>query len=284
MMIRILALSVLIGLTLGPAYGAEPAKEIKVDLGSGIMLEMVLIPAGSFTMGAARGDRDEYPPHKVNITKPFYMAKYELTQDQWSAVMNGKSPGKFQNPNHPVESVDRTQTAAFLKKLNEKLGVKPFIGKHPLDLKDLPRTLGTYYLPSEAEWEYACRAGSSSRYCFGDDEKQLGEYAWFHGNSEGNTQPVGKKKPNAWGLHDMHGNVWELCRDEYFADYYTISPQDDPQGILATHRHVSSLRGGGWSYSAKSSRSAERGYLNLGHNRERSDALGLRVARTVEAK
>ena len=198
--------------------------------------------------------------------------------------MDGPAPGKFKNPKNPVESVDRKQAADFLKKLNEKLGGKPFIGRGSLDLMDLPRTLGTYYLPSEAEWEYACRAGSASRYCFGDDEKRLGEYAWFHANSKGNSQPVGQKKPNAWGLHDMHGNVWELCRDEYFADYYTISPTDDPQGFLTTKRHVTVVRGGGWSYSAKSSRSAERGYLNMAHHRERSDALGLRIARTVEEK
>ncbi|MDA1045776.1 MAG: SUMF1/EgtB/PvdO family nonheme iron enzyme [Verrucomicrobia bacterium] len=264
-------------------YTAEPAKEITIDLG-GAKLEMVLIPVGSFTMGAVRGDRDEYPPHKVNITKPFYMSKYELRQDQWSVVMDGPAPGKFKNAKNPVESVDRKQTADFLKKLNEKLGGKPFIGRGPLDLKDLPRTLGTYYLPSEAEWEYACRAGSATRYCFGDDAKSLGEYAWFYGNSTGKAQPVGTKKPNAWGLHDMHGNVWELCRDEYFADYYTISPTDNPQGMFTTHRHVTVVRGGGWSYSAKSSRSAERGYLDMAHHRERSDALGLRIARTVEEK
>ncbi|MFT5407510.1 MAG: sulfatase activating formylglycine-generating enzyme [Verrucomicrobiales bacterium] len=264
--------------------GVAAAKEIKVNLGGGIALEMVLIPAGTFTMGAARGDRDEYPQHQVRITKPFYMSKYEVTQEQWVAVMGGKAPGKVQNPKNPVESVDRKQVGEFLKKLNEKLGGKAFIGKHPLDLKDLPRILGTYYLPSEAEWEYACRAGSRTRYCFGDDEKRLGEYAWVYANSKGSAQPVGKKKPNAWGLYDMHGNVWEICRDEYYADYYAASPKDDPQGPSATHRHVTVTRGGGWSYSAKSSRSAERGYLNMGHHRERSDALGFRIARTIEAK
>jgi formylglycine-generating enzyme required for sulfatase activity len=280
---RSITLSLLMLITVGTAQAADPAKEITVDLG-GAKLEMVLIPAGSFTMGAARGDRDEYPLHNVTISKPFYLSKYELTQDQWSVVMNGKAPGKFQNPNHPVESVDRTQTAAFLKKLNEKLGGKPFIGRNPFDLKDLPRTLGTYRLPSEAEWEYACRAGSSKRYCFGDDEKQLGQYAWYYGNSKGNPQPVGKKKPNAWGLYDMHGNVWEICRDEYFAGYYTISPQEDPQGPIQGHVTLSIVRGGGWNYSAKSCRSAERGYFTLAHNRQRSSALGLRIARTIEAK
>ena len=282
-MTRSFTLCLLLLITVGTAQAADPAKEITVDLG-GAKLEMVLISAGSFTMGSARGDRDEYPQHKVTITKPFYMAKYELTQDQWSVVMNGKAPGKFQNPKHPVEMVDRLQAATFLKKLNEKLGGKAFIGKHPLDLKDLPRTLGTYYLPSEAEWEYACRAGSSKRYCFGDDEKQLGQYAWYHGNSKGNSQPVGKKKPNAWGLYDMHGNVWELCRDEYFAGYYSMSPREDPQGPLLNHRSLSIVRGGGWNYTAKSCRSADRGYLELGHHRQRSDALGFRIARSVEPK
>jgi len=260
---------------------AEPAKEIAVDLGGGVKLEMVLIPAGSFMMGNARGERDEYPVHKVNIIKPFYLAKYELTQDQWAAVMDGKAPGKFQNPKHPVESLGRLHVAEFLKKLNEKLGGKPFIGRHPLDLESTPRTLGTYRLPTEAQWEYACRAGSNTKYSFGDDEKQLGQYAWFHGNSEGATHPVGEKKPNRWGLYDMHGNVWEMCRDEYFTDYYTISTTDDPQGPRATHRRVGAVRGGGWNYSAKGCRSSDRGYFIMNRS---SDSLGFRVSRSVEPK
>ena len=103
----ILALCMLALVSVGPAYGAEPEQEIAVDLGGDVMMEMVLIPAGSFMMGDARGQRDEYPPHKVTITKAFYLAKYELTQDQWSAVMNGRAPEKFQNPKHPVESLHR---------------------------------------------------------------------------------------------------------------------------------------------------------------------------------
>jgi formylglycine-generating enzyme required for sulfatase activity/outer membrane protein assembly factor BamB len=265
-----------------PKDKAEPAKEISVDLGSGIMMKMVLIPTGSFIMGDARGERDENPVHTVNITEPFYMAKHELTQDQWSVVMNGKAPGQFQNPQHPVESVDGTQVVAFMKSLNEKLDGKPFTGKHPNDPAGKP---GTYRLPTEAQWEYACRAGSSTRYHFGDDPKDLGQYAWFHGNSKGNSHPVGQKKPNAWGLYDMHGNVWEMCRDEYYADYYTVSPKDDPRGPI-THRHFSVVRGGGWNYSAKSCRAGDRGYLVLTHRRnrgwQRSDNLGLRVTRSVE--
>jgi len=271
-------LSVLISAVAATAGAAEPAKEISLDLGGGEKLEMVLIPAGSFMMGAARGERDEYPVHKVNITKPFYLAKYELTQQQWAVVMGAKAPGKFQDPKHPVESLARLHVAAFFKRLNEKLGGKSFVGRHPLDLAGTP---GIYRLPTEAQWEYACRAGSNTNYSFGDDEKLLGQYAWFYGNSEGTTHPVGRKKPNRWGLYDMHGNVWEMCRDEYFADYYAISPTDYPPGPRATHRRVGVVRGGAWNYSAKGCRSTDRGYfiMNL-----RSDGLGFRVSRVVEPK
>ena len=258
--------------------GAEPAKEITVDLGGGEKLEMVLIPAGSFMMGAARGDRDEYPVHKVDITKPFYLAKYELTQQQWAVVMGGKAPGKLQDPKRPVESLSREHVVAFIKKLNEKMGGKPFVGKYPLDLAGTP---GTYRLPTEAQWEYACRAGSNTKFSFGDDEKQLSQYAWFYGNSEGTTHPVGEKKPNRWGLYDMHGNVWEMCRDEYFSDYYTTSTTDDPSGPRATHRRVGVVRGGGWDYSAKGCRSSDRGYFVMNQG---SDNLGFRVSRSVEPK
>ena len=274
-------LSLLICAVAATVGGAEPPKEITVDLGSGEKLEMVLIPAGSFMMGTARGERDEYPVHKVNITKPFYLAKYELTQQQWAVVMGGKAPGRFQNPKHPVESLVRLHVAEFLKKLNEKLGGRPFIGRHPLDLKGSPRTLGTYRLPTEAQWEYACRAGSNAKYSFGDDERQLVQYAWFYENSEGTTHPVGEKKPNRWGLYDMHGNVWEMCRDEYFSDYYTISTTDDPPGPPATHRRVGVVRGGGWNYSAKGCRSSDRGYFIMNKG---SDNLGFRVSRSVEPK
>ena len=172
----------------------SPPKELTVDLGKGIKLEMVLIPAGEFLMGSPDSDKEAYPfekpQHRVRITKPFYLGKYLVTQEQWEAVM-GNNPSRFKGPKNPVEQVSWEDCQKFLGKLNAKVG----------------SGAGKFQLPSEAQWEFACRAGSKMRYCFGDDEKQLGEYAWYDANSGDKTHPVGEKKPNAWGLYDMHGKA-----------------------------------------------------------------------------
>ncbi|NQT39791.1 MAG: formylglycine-generating enzyme family protein, partial [Planctomycetes bacterium] len=172
----------------------EPPKKLAVDLGGGVELDLVLIPAGSFLMGDDRAK----PVHKVRITKPFYLGKYEVTQEQWEAVM-GSNPSNFKGAKNPVEQVSWDNCQQFLVKLNAKSGGQG----------------GKFVLPTEAQWEYACRAGSTGKFCFGDDEKQLGEYAWYGENSGSKTHPVGEKKPNTFGLHDMHGNVWEWCHDWY---------------------------------------------------------------------
>ena len=202
-----------------------------MDLGSGVKLEMVLIPGGRVPDGLARFGQgrlsDEKPQHRVRITKPFYLGKYLVTQEQWEAVM-GSNPSHFKGPKNPVEQVSWDDCQKFLEKLNAKSG--PGAGK--------------FQLPTEAQWEYACRAGSTTRYCFGDDESGLGEYAWYGANSGGKTHPVGEKKPNAWGLYDMHGNVWEWCQDWYDGGYYANSPTDDPTGPATGSYRV--FRGGGW--------------------------------------
>lgn len=160
--------------------------EQTIDLGGAVMLTLVLIPAGRFQMGY--GGSQEW----VTITEPFYLGKYEVTQAQYQTLV-GHNPSRFKGLDRPVEYVSWDDAQRFCRKLSELHGV-------------------VYRLPTEAEWEYACRAGSAARYCFGEDKARLGEYAWFDRNSGGQTHAVGQKRPNAWGLYDVHGNVREWCR------------------------------------------------------------------------
>jgi formylglycine-generating enzyme required for sulfatase activity len=224
---------------------ATPQKSITVDIGGGVKMEFVLIPAGSFRMGYEKDEGDHRPVHEVKIPKPFYMGKYEVTQEQWEAVM-GKNPSFFKGPKNPVDSVSWDDCQAFLKKLNERI------------------RRGKFTLPSEAEWEYACRAGSRAEFCFGDGRKQLREYAWYEDNSEEKTHPVGEKKPNAWGLHDMHGNVWEWCEDAYHRSYEG-APADGSAWTEGGDQGLRVERGGSWERSPTECRSANRiGYRPFG--------------------
>ena len=211
-----------------PGPARTPANEIAVDLGNGVNLEMVHVPAGEFLMGSPDSDKDadtwEKPQHRVRISKPFYLGACKVTVGQFrqfvsdtgyktegekdgtgaASFANGnwtrkpeftwKTPGFSQSEDDPVVCVSWNDATAFCQWLGRKDG-------------------RSYALPKEAQWEYACRAGSTTKYCFGDDEALLGEYAWHVGNSDGKTHPVGKKKPNAWGLYDMQGNAWEWCED-----------------------------------------------------------------------
>jgi len=254
--VRCLCVLAACALALG-AWGAEkegtPEKSITVDLGGGVKMDLVLIPAGSFRMGYEKDEGDHRPVHEVKIPKPFYMGKYEVTQEQWQAFM-GSNPSEFKGPKNPVDAVTWNDCQAFLKKLNDRVG------------------RGKFTLPSEAEWEYACRAGSDTEYFFGDDEKLLGEYAWYEHNSGERTHPVGEKKPNAWGLHDMHGNVCEWCEDVWQGSY-----QGAPSDGSAWVKEAGGMRvrrGGAWNFSPGPCRSHVRSGNTPGSDTNRP---GLRV-------
>ncbi len=216
-----------------PVSMMKPLQGKRLDLYDGmgnkkLSFEFSMIPAGEFMMGDSR-------KHKVVIHRDFYLGKYPVTQAQWEALM-GNNPSYFKGADLPVETVSWEDCQEFIKRLNAT-------GK------------ASFRLPTEAEWEYACRAGSTGAYCFGDNIAQLGEYAWYKDNSGGQTQPVGRKKPNEWGLHDMHGNVWEWCQDWY--DYsYPDEAVTDPQGPLTGSDRVD--RGGGWNFDASRASSAYR--------------------------
>lgn len=204
-------------------------RELKLDLGQGISMEFILVPAGEFEMGSpvleAGRDEDEHY-HRVRITKPFYLAKYETTQAQWMLVMGG-NPAEFKGMQNPVEQVSWGDCQKFIGRLGKLLPGRKF------------------RLPTEAEWEYACRAGTKTRFSFGDRDEELGNYAWFKQNSGGKTHPVGSKRPNPWGLYDMHGNVWEWCHDWSGQYQFTIGGMvSDPVGPGSGAVRV--LRGGSW--------------------------------------
>jgi len=215
------------------------------------------IPAGTFTMGSPEGEegrREDKTQHPVTISKPFYMQTTEVTQGQWKEVM-GTEPWKGEKyvkegANYAATYVSWDDAVAYCKKLSEKEGK-------------------TYRLSTEAEWEYACRAGSETRWSFGDDEKVLGDYAWYNENAddigEEYAHQVGLKKPNAFGLYDMHGNVFEWCHDYYEEDYYQQSPEKDPQGPESAADGYRVLRGGSWCLNSRFTRSAFRFRLGAGY-------------------
>jgi formylglycine-generating enzyme required for sulfatase activity len=212
---------------LGPAVVGMPgSSSLTLDLGKGVTMKLALIRPGKFTMGSPDSEQDrrdkEGPQHEVVITKPFYMGATEVTQAQYEAVM-GTNPSKYRGPTNPVENVSWEDAGEFCRKLSEKTGK-------------------AVRLPTEAEWEYACRAGTKTRFSFGDSDSDLGDYAWCGRNSGGKTNPVGRKKPNPWGLYDMHGNVGEWCADWYGS--YSIKASTDPQGAGSGDRRVS--RGLSW--------------------------------------
>jgi formylglycine-generating enzyme required for sulfatase activity len=237
---------------------AESCQASVILLPGDVPLEMVMVPGGTFTMGSALDELwnnvNEGPPHSVTIAEPFYMGKYEVTQAQWMAVM-GTTPSHFSGDANPVESVSWNDCRDFLEELNG-------LGK------------GTFRLPSEAEWEYACRAGSTSFWYVQPwhDFETLGRAAWFSFNSLSATHPVGLKLPNAFGLHDMIGNVWEWCHDWYHLTYEG-APANGSAWLSPTGSYRV-LRGAGWEANNIFCRSAYRLFSLPGN---RLNYVGLRL-------
>jgi formylglycine-generating enzyme required for sulfatase activity len=241
--------------------GLATADELANTYTNSIGMKFVLVPAGTFMMGAdknlEKAVADEFPRHQVRISKPFYLGVYEVTQQQWEDVM-GNNPSGFIGKDNPVEMVSWDDIQDFIRRLNQKEGHS------------------RYRLPTEAEWEYAARAGSTSTYFFGNDESQLGDHVWYGGNSGDTTHPVGQKPPNAWGIYDMIGNIWEWVGDRYGETYYANSPSADPTGPSSGDYRV--VRGCGWDGDAWGCRSAHRGMTVTAYRLENA---GFRLALSI---
>ena len=228
-----------------------------------IGMEMVLVPAGTFVMGgdpvAEQADENETPRHAVTFTAPFFIGKVTVTQSQWQTLM-GNNPSQFVGEQRPVEMVSFDDAVEFLERLNRQ------------------ESTFTYRLPTEAQWEYAARAGSQGTYCYGSQRSQLDRYAWYQKNSDKKTHPVGHLSPNAWGLYDMHGNVHEWCSDWFDRNYYSRSPAHDPHG--PKKGLARSLRGGDWGSLNWYCRCAIR---SLSAADRRSPRVGFRVVKLLDA-
>lgn len=256
-----LRLMLVVTLFFAGCQGADGKREVTNSIG----MKLVLIPKGTFQMGSPpteAGRQDDERQHEVTLTQDYYLGAFEVTQAQYQQVMD-ENPSYFQNDeiqgdsgNHPVERVTWFDAVEFCRQLSE-LPEEQSAGR-------------IYRLPTEAEWEYACRAGSKTAYSFGEDPKLLGDYAWYYDNSNDQNHPVGEKKPNAWGLYDMQGNVWEWCDDWY--GEYPDGAVSDPTGPSEGSKRVS--RGGKWGGGAAGCRSADRGGS---YPSSRSVNIGFRV-------
>jgi len=219
----------------GPLTTGAPAATLRV---SGLQIELVRIPPGEFSMGSSVNEEghapNEEPVRRVHISKAFYLGQFEITRGQYRAVM-GTAPGSPEGDALPVSRITYADALEFTRRLSGMANIE-------------------VHLPTEAQWEYACRAGSQTRYYSGSSEAELRRVAWYSENSEEKAHTVGQKPPNAWGLYDMLGNVWEYCAD--FIEDYATMPYTDPVGRI-TPRH-GAMRGGGWMHGSEKCRAATR--------------------------
>ena len=305
-------------LTAGPAAGPARAANAPAKIesykeaipGSEVSFDMVAIPGGTFEMGSPENEKgrnaDEGPQHPVEL-KPFWMEAKETTWDEYDQFWRTRPPGQKEDVEpetpknadavtHPTKPYS-DETWQHGREKHPVLGITYHAAMQYCRWLSL-KTGKTYRLPTEAEWEYACRAGTKTAYFFGDNPKKLGDYAWFTDNSNGDPQAVGTKKPNPWGLYDMCGNVDEYCLDKYQKDYYSLfsltKPTLQPVNIPDNHRFGHVVRGGSWADDAAQCRSAarrasEKSWITLDPQRPQSiwwltsaDFVGFRVVRPVE--
>ncbi|MCP4263366.1 MAG: SUMF1/EgtB/PvdO family nonheme iron enzyme [Planctomycetes bacterium] len=274
LMSKALCLLIVLAIVLGCRRVKQPAAATEaITTKTGI--EMVKIHEGWFDMGSGSGAPDESPVHKVRISS-FWMDRYEVVQEQFKKFQIS-DPSHFKDPNNPLEQINWTDATMYCNERSLAEGLEPCYDEETWECNFQAKG---YRLPTEAEWEYACRAGTDTSFSFGKNARNLKTHAWFAENSSGKTHTVGQKKPNPWGLYDMYGNVSEWCNDLYSDSYYKNSAQKNPNGPIKGEERV--LRGGAWNSSTDSCRSSYRSSdPSIDDTCLASDAIGFRCVRNA---